>query len=72
MLKTTTTKVDGKKLQFQNQIPTIALMLTKLQEENKNVILQETLLGIHLQPQEQEIQHKHKLLHIQTINSTEK
>ena len=71
MLKTTTTKVDGKKPQFQLLQLTTVSMLIKQLEENKNAIHQETLHGIHSQPQEQENQLKHKLLHIQTINSTE-
>ena len=71
MLKTTIIKEDGKKPQFQNQIPIIASMLTKQLEKNKNVIHQETQHGIHLQPQELETQLKHKLLHIQTTSFTE-
>jgi hypothetical protein len=71
MLKTTITKVDGKKPQFQNQIPTIASMLIKLLERNKNVIPQEIQHGIHLPPQELEIQQKLNHHHIQTISFTE-
>ena len=71
MLRTTTTKEDGKKPIFQPQLPTIALMSIKLLEKNKPAILQETQHGIHSPLLELESQLKLKLPHIQITNFTE-